>query len=490
LSVKKTALKVVVKKSLTNYPKTFHPPKFYPEFDDLQLHSETDATNHVYDSIREVFRLLEYDKKNLDTPQWNPLTSIIKSGDTVLIKPNLVKHTSSRKETTLEELITHPSIIVAVLDYVILALKNKGTIIFGDSPIQEADFKEIMNYLKITDLVKRYKTKTSIKFEITDFRKERAINRNFSTIQRIKLQGDKRGYSTIDLAEKSALFDITTQFRNFRVTNYDIKKMTGFHYENHHSYIITNSALNADVIFSLPKIKTHRKAGFTCALKNLIGINGSKDCLPHHRKGSIEEGGDEYIHKSLRKRILSRIDEKRAKSKSKIFCFFLHSFKGVIYLTEKIFRYKDPYKEGSWYGNQTIPRTIVDLFYIINFADKNGELTDTKKKRKTFTITDGIIGGEGDGPLRPVRKETGVLVASEDFIANDLIVSYIMGFNPSKIPTFSFSLKSKININDINSIDDIKILSNIQNLNSKEQLAATFPNCYEPTTGWKDHIER
>ena len=32
---------------------------------------------------------------------------------------------------------------------------------------------------------------------------------------------------------------------------------------------------------SLPKLKTHKKAGITCALKNLIGINGNKEYLPH-----------------------------------------------------------------------------------------------------------------------------------------------------------------------------------------------------------------
>jgi len=486
----KTNPKVAVLKTSPKYPDSFYPPKIFPEFENLNIHKKTDSTNQVFGAIREAFHLLNYDKENFGTPNWNPLSTLIKPGDTVLLKPNMVKHMSTRKETTLTELITHPSIIIAVLDYVLLALKNRGTIIIGDSPIQEAEFDKILDYFKLTDTINHYKTKTNVNFEITDFRRERAINKNFRAIQRIELAGDGRGYSTIDLGEKSTFFEITDQSPNFRVTNYDVEKMTSFHREGHHKYIITNSIIQADLVISLPKIKTHRKSGLSCALKNLIGINGSKDCLPHHRKGSIEEGGDEYKKKSFRKRWISNIEEKRAKSKSNLYCFFLFLIKGFIYLTEKIFPYKEAYKEGSWYGNQTIPRTLVDIFYLVNFASKQGKLTDLKQKRKLLVITDGVISGDGDGPLRPTRKETGVVLVSEDFIASDLIVSSIMGFDFEKIPTFKFSLNSDININGIKSIDDVLIKSNIKEMKTVKELENYFPNLFEPTSGWKDHIEK
>ena len=37
-------------------------------------------------------------------------------------------------------------------------------------------------------------------------------------------------------------------------------------------YCISEACLEADVIINLPKPKTHRKAGFTGALKNMIGV--------------------------------------------------------------------------------------------------------------------------------------------------------------------------------------------------------------------------
>ncbi|MHA1212730.1 MAG: DUF362 domain-containing protein, partial [Candidatus Heimdallarchaeota archaeon] len=314
------------------------------------------------------------------------------------------------------------------------------------------------------------------------------INKITREIQRIDLKGDPRGYTIVELGEESALIDITHQYRKFRVTNYDKEKMTKFHNENHHSYIIANSVLQSDVIVTLPKLKSHRKAGITCALKNIVGINGSKDCLPHHRKGSIKENGDEYLNKSFRKKLLSNLEERRAQSKSRIFCFFLFLKKLVLYAFERMFPYKDPYKEGSWYGNKTIPRTIVDLNFILNFVTKEGKISKNKQ-RSLFAITDAIISGECDGPLCPTKKETGILIASKDFLANDIISSYLTGFDPMKIPTIAFALNSKININKITSLEKIPIKSNLKYLKNVKEIKNERLFIHEPTTGWKNHIE-
>ena len=66
------------------------------------------------------------------------------------------------------------------------------------------------------------------------------------------------------------------------------------HAPGRHQYLVAREVIEADVIVNLPKLKTHKKAGVTCALKNLIGINGNKEYLPHHRVGGAERGGDCY----------------------------------------------------------------------------------------------------------------------------------------------------------------------------------------------------
>jgi hypothetical protein len=78
------------------------------------------------------------------------------------------------------------------------------------------------------------------------------------------------------------------------VTQYDPRKLALAHRLGRHQYPIAREVFEADVVFNVPKLKTHKKAGITAALKNLVGINGNKDFLPHHRVGGSLLGGDCY----------------------------------------------------------------------------------------------------------------------------------------------------------------------------------------------------
>ena len=87
--------------------------------------------------------------------------------------------------------------------------------------------------------------------------------------------------------------------RDFRVTMYDHRLMQAHHDQRKHEYLVSNSVLDADLIINLAKLKCHSKAGITGALKNLVGINGHKEYLPHHTNGSPAEGGDQYACRSM-----------------------------------------------------------------------------------------------------------------------------------------------------------------------------------------------
>lgn len=82
------------------------------------------SENDVYDSIRKLLRYLRLDEKNYGSSNWNPLSTIIKKGDTVLVKPNMIAH-SHRYSDEWEHVITHGSVLRAVIDYVFLALGVK-----------------------------------------------------------------------------------------------------------------------------------------------------------------------------------------------------------------------------------------------------------------------------------------------------------------------------------------------------------------------------
>ncbi|MDP3583142.1 MAG: hypothetical protein Q8S39_14500, partial [Ignavibacteria bacterium] len=48
---------------------------------------------------------------------------------------------------------------------------------------------------------------------------------------------------------------------------------------------------------------------------------------------------------------------------------------------------------------------------------------------KTFSVVDGVIGGDTDGPHFPNKVESKVIVSGEDFIAVDAVCVRLMDFN-------------------------------------------------------------
>ena len=72
------------------YPGTgtlFRPSQFYPEYPFSEVSKEK---NEVYDAVRNALNMLEMDISNYGSSKWNPFGDIIKQGNSVLIKPNMV----------------------------------------------------------------------------------------------------------------------------------------------------------------------------------------------------------------------------------------------------------------------------------------------------------------------------------------------------------------------------------------------------------------
>ena len=78
-------------------------------------------------------------------------------------------------------------------------------------------------------------------------------------------------YVIVDLGVKSMVEPISADASKFRVTQYDPRKMFEHQRPGVHRYLIAKDVLDADLVINLPKLKTHKKAGITAALKNLVG---------------------------------------------------------------------------------------------------------------------------------------------------------------------------------------------------------------------------
>ena len=464
----------------------YSPSKKYPEY---KLETVSDVPNPIYDLIRQGLHYLQFDNDNYGKNTWNPLSHIIKPGDTVVVKPNMVRHHNPNPESGINCVVTHPSLVRAVLDYVLIALKNNGKVIIADAPLQDCDFelmKERSGYNHLFEFYKSY----GIEIPCVDLRNHKSIIKHGLNIHHDvgSIINDTR---IVDLGKLSEFHNIDKdRYNNLRVTNYDPSIIVKHHSKEKNEYAIAATILEADVIINMPKPKTHRYAGLTLSLKNMVGINTNKDYLPHHTLHSQQEGGDAYKKANYLKRQLESIIDLRNLAVGKhmyatgtVLNYLEH---GIAILDRLVS--KDEHLFGSWHGNDTIWRTILDLNRIIRYSDKTGTIRDIPQRR-VFNVADMIISGEKEGPLSPTQKKVGIIAMSEDAVGLDEILATIMGVDYQYIP--SISNASKPNSHPIG-IGNSIICSNNTKWNGKISSELLQEDCFsfELTSGWKDYNQK
>ena len=239
-------------------------------------------------------------------------------------------------------------------------------------------------------------------------------------------------YIIFDVGKKSYLEPITDKESNkFRVTVYNPDRFRESHGPGMHKYCITKELFDADVVLSLPKVKTHQKAGITAALKNIVGLNGDKDFLPHHRIGGTTMGGDCYPGGN-KLRYWSELCLDEANRNKGNWKYRLWTRTSTV-----LWRLSMPKPvhrvEAGWYGNDTTWRMVMDLNQIVYYGTKEGYLANDRQ-RLFFSLCDAIIGGQGNGPLNPEPLPLGLISFTNTSGWNDLVLAEIMGMNLDRIP--------------------------------------------------------
>ena len=110
------------------------------------------ATASAAAAVRELFAAWGLDREHYGTEQWNPLGAFIRPGASVVLKPNWVLHIN-RTGHSLGYIVTHTSVIEAVLEYV--ALAKPGRVIIGDAPVQGCNFEKLLQSMDIPEMVSR-----------------------------------------------------------------------------------------------------------------------------------------------------------------------------------------------------------------------------------------------------------------------------------------------------------------------------------------------
>ena len=437
--------------------------------------------NGAYEMVRQTFVNLGMDAEHLGTENWNPLGEVIRPGQTVLLKPNWVMHRNPEpKFQDMDCMVTHPSIIRAVLDYVYIALKGAGTIIVADSPVKECDFQQLQERMHYESIWGYYQNK-GIEIRVLDLRGfvERVVDgvETFVENESLGVKVVLRNSSCFEeLSEK--------QIGALRVHTYPSKMMRASHWANHHEYIIHPEVLNADVIINLPKPKTHKKSGLTACAKNFVGAFCRKEQLPHHRTGSPLDGGDEYLHQSLVLRLASWLQDRYSNSRvasprlARLYYRLYHRIRRFGQM-----RAKEQYDDGAWYGNDTTWRTIVDLNRIILYADKSGVLGE-QPQRKVFNICDMIVAGEGYGPLAPTPKPLGMVVMGECIPAMDWFICHVAHLKLDMVKYIGKMLQSdNIKLSDYTVVSETGSICPLLSYEFRDEWRFT------PPCTWKGHLE-
>jgi uncharacterized protein (DUF362 family) len=414
----------------------------------------------------------------------DPLQSIT-PGMCICLKPNWIAGSREGAFDEWEQIITHPLVLRTVLELVAERL-GAGRIVIADAPQTDSDIEVIWRRSGIRTLLDWVeKTYRNISVEVIDLRREYWLQRNNVTVSRRRLPGDPRGAVVVDLGENSEFVNHMSSGEYYGA-DYDFADTRQYHSGGHHRYLVSRSVLESDVFVNLPKLKTHKKAGMTLSLKNLVGINADKNYLPHHTLGSPSLGGDEYPDAGRKRRLETVL--------SKTFKRLIAGTGGRAPIWGPVARQvgtkvfgpsSQVIRSGNWYGNDTLWRMCLDLNKILLWYGGDGQRL--AERRRYVSIIDGIIAGHGNGPVDADPYDLGLVVAGTDPVAVDMTCAQLVGFDWRKMPILRNALGvTRLPVSDI---DLAKLVVRAEDGETLGIDALGAIAAFRPHFGWRGHIE-
>lgn len=335
----------------------------------------------------------------------------VRPGDRVVLKPNWVKEHDERHPGPgqWEHVVTHPAVIEAVTSWVAERLSGSGAITICDAPQTDSSFARIRDYCGLDAMVARCTARfPGVDVRLLDLRPEEWHAVDGVTVSKTSLPGDPLGSTHVRLDGASEFVGYHGCGKLYGAS-FDMAETNARHEGTCHEYLLCRTPMDADVFINLPKLKTHKKVGITCALKNLVGINANKNWLPHHTEGTPDQGGDQFPANTAKARLehswmgTAKRWLKDRPGLSRLFVPVKKMGRLVFGDTQKVVR------SGNWHGNDTCWRMVLDLNKCLFYFDGGGKRRATPPRY--LAVVDGIVGGEGNGPMAPDPKPCGVIIA-------------------------------------------------------------------------------
>ncbi|HOO76644.1 MAG TPA: DUF362 domain-containing protein [bacterium] len=490
---------------MKDYPGTppFDPPEVFPELERLPFRVGTDPGNRVYSGVRETLKLLGLDRERFGTREWNPLGELIRPGNKVVIKPNFALHYHRGGETPLS-IVVHASVLRPLIDYAQLALQGSGELLVADAPVTDADWEKLIEVNRVRPMLEILNRSYPLRIGLRDLRRVvvSGYDQNNLFLDR-RVQGYGARHTTIvNLGKHSAFYGLPPKIEKlYYGADFDRRIPQAHHRGEIQEYSVAADILEADVVICVPKLKTHKTAGVTLSVKNIVGINTDKNFLPHYRIGEPRDGGDEYPDtggqwlrwkgKLVRTAIdigLGRLGSVVARPLNRLLNFYRRFSLGERAADPTIETADLVYKRllgrrvrcGHWYGNDTLWRLGVDLNRVLLYADRDGVIHETPR-RSYLSLMDGIIAGEGKGPMVPDPRHVGVLIAGFNPLAVDRVAVGLMGFDEARLPI----------------VAKVASAPGLSLGGSRPPEVCLVPGTdlphlapFEPAPNWKGHIER
>ncbi len=415
--------------------------------------------------------------------------AFIQPGDRVVLKPNWVKENDERRPGpgAWEHVVTHPVVIEAVVRWAAGRLEGRGEITLCDAPQTDSSFARIREYCRLDDVVAGCERDfPGVTVRLLDLRPEEWHAVDGVTVSKTALPGDPLGHTHVRLDAGSEFVGYAGLGRLYGAS-FDMAETNARHQGGAHEYLLCRTPMAADVFINLPKLKTHKKVGLTCALKNLVGINGNKNWLPHHTEGTPAQGGDQFPADTAKARMehallgTAKRWVKRSRVLSRLFVPLKKGGRLVFGDTQRVVR------SGNWHGNDTCWRMVLDLNKCLFFHGPDGG--PRARPLRYLAVVDGIVGGEGNGPMSPDPVACGVILAGTHPLAVDCVAAELMGFDWSRLRMLARAFDMRAPSFASFRPGEIEVVSNEPAWCGG--LAAVAGACrFRPHFGWVGAIER